>query len=483
MSDFSYYVRGRLHHLYMAPGGTAGIHVRARRKGALAAARRILDADSRAYRKLVGRAPSHQPSFHAPSDTRIGVLEAPENTTAIIPTETIVIDGARRAVLHWLRDQFGAEVVAEGLQGKALVRAPRDAKDPVAAAFKLARIAYRRGGVGAAHPNFIRAIAKQRPSRAPAAAQWNLDNPGRPGLIGADVHARAAWTITQGDSGVVVAVLDEGVDTLHPDLRKAVVAQKDFVDGHDHARPAENDAHGTACAGVIASRSSRYPGLASNVGLMAIRIAKSDSADFWIFDDFATADAIDWAWQEGASVLSNSWGGGPPVDVITRAFERARTKGRAGKGAVIAIAAGNNDGPISFPGTIDNVITVGASNQWDERKAPDSRDGEEGWGSNYGPELDLLAPGVRIITTDIRGARGYDSSNYTQRFNGTSAATPHVAAAAALVLSVAPHLTEKQIRDVISASAERLPGQRGWNKKMGHGRLNCYAALRNARRL
>lgn len=202
----------------------------------------------------------------------------------------------------------------------------------------------------------------------------------------------------------------------------------------------------------------------------------------WIFDDFDTADAIDWAWTNGADVLSNSWGGGPPVDVITNAFERARTKGRRGKGAVIVVAAGNDQAPVDYPGTLRWVLTVGASNQWDQRKTRASKDGEDWWGSNYGEALDLLAPGVRIATTDIRGSRGYETGKYTLTFNGTSAATPHVAAAAALMLSVVPSLTESRVREILVSTAERLPGQKEWSPQYGSGRLNVYAALRSARR-
>jgi len=401
----------------------------------------------------------------------------------VLPTPSLVVEGANKSELKNLKDKFGVEVVDEGSQGKVLLRASVGGEEGIKVAANAAKAAYERGHVDAAHPNFIRVMAKIEPSAAGGQPLWNQKNDGNPGIRGADVAALAAWTILKGKADTRVAVLDEGVDTTHPALQPAVVAEKDFVDNNATAMPDGNDAHGTACAGIILSRDSQYPGLASQCSLVAVRIAKGDGTGHWIFDDFKTADAIDWAWNEGqADVLSNSWGGGPPVDTITRAFERARTKGRKNKGAVIAIATGNNDGPVNFPATLPDVLAVGASTPWDERKSKTSKDGENWWGSNFGPELNLVAPGVRIATTDIQGPRGYDNSDYFMRFNGTSSATPHVAAAAALILSGMPTLNEKKVRDIITASADRLTADGKWDKFVGWGRLNIFAALRLAQR-
>ena len=402
--------------------------------------------------------------------------------TTVIPTETVAVEGARSTDLNWARREYGLELVEEGRRGKVLLKAP-SGNDAVATAFRASRALCEQRNVKAANPNFLRVVQRPGPSSSTTNQQWALDNDGHPGLIGADVHALAAWTITQGIEDVRVAVLDEGVDTLHSYLRDAVVEEADFVDGHTHARPDGDDAHGTACAGIICSQSDRVLGLAPGVLLVAARIAKSDSHGFWIFDDFATADAIDWCWDDAeADVLSNSWGGGPPSDVIANAFERARTRGRQGKGAVVLVAAGNDQAAIDFPGNLDGILTVGASNQWDERKTRSSRDGEDWWGSNYGDTLDLLAPGVNIRTTDIRGRRGYDTTLITGRFNGTSSATPHVAATAALILSIRPTLAENEGRTIINRTADPLATNGTWDRYVGHGRLNAYAALRAARR-
>jgi subtilisin family serine protease len=401
-----------------------------------------------------------------------------------LPTHSVIVDGARASELRWLRDRHGFEVVREGRQGKVLLRAPQGGNAGVAAAFKAGERLFRRGNVAAAHPNFIRALPLIPRPGATANLGWNLHNDGHDGVYGADVHARAAWTITRGSADVRVAVLDEGVDTAHPSLQPAVVAELDVVGGNSHARPDGDDAHGTACAGVILSRDASVSGLAPLSSLVAVRIARGDGAGHWILDDFDTADAIDWCWAEArAAVLSNSWGGGPPTDVITHALERARARGRGGLGCVLVAAVGNDQGPVNFPARLPSVLGVGASNPWDEIKTRTSRDGESWWGSNFGPGLDVLAPGVRVPTTDLHGARGYGRGDFVTDFNGTSASAPHVAAAAALIVAVAPALTAAKIRDIIMATADPLRTASGRrSQRAGARRLNAYAALRAAMR-
>lgn len=350
------------------------------------------------------------PLFHEVSETTLQLSVGGPTGPTVIPTETIVVEPRRATEIKWLQRKFGLEVVSDSPGGRVLLRSPEGGAKGVALAFDAAQECFKRGHALASHRNFLRIYRHIRRSAAGGQPLWNHRNDGSLGVPGADVAAEAAWTITRGKKQVRVAVLDEGVDTRHPALKSALVAENDFVDGHTHARPDGNDAHGTACAGIVLSRDGKIPGLAPETSLVAVRIAKGDGQGNWISLDSGIADAIDWAWDEArADVLSNSWGGGPPVDIITNAFERARTQGRGGKGCVIVVAAGNEDGPVSFPGTLPNVLTVGASNPWDERKSQSSKDNETWWGSNYGPALDLLAPGVRIATTDIRGARGYSS--------------------------------------------------------------------------
>lgn len=511
MARYEFYSQGVLHTLSVQSieGTSARLHATPEFVGRGPAAKRGLKAAERGTRKRNSGAPKAPkalaetmskeikdtvaaihaqnqrlgPLFQSTRPADMGVIAPKPNQPIVVVTDTVVIDGARKSDIAWLRRKFGLEMLREGLHGKVLLKVPEGGDAGRKLVFEAARAAYKRGNIKAAHPNFVRMLPKVKPSAACNQPLWNHDNTGNPGLAGSDVAAKAAWLITRGGPEIRVAVLDEGVDTDHPALKAAVVGEKDFVDGNSHARPDGDDAHGTACAGIVFSRDATYPGLAPECGLVAIRIAKGNGNDGWIFDDYDTADAIDWAWDEGkADILSNSWGGGPPVDVITRAIDRARTRGRKGKGAVVLFAAGNDDGPVNFPGSLEQVITVGASNQWDERKSRQSKDGETWWGSNYGKPLDLLAPGVRIATTDVQGAAGYSPGDFTLTFNGTSAATPHVAAAAALILALVPGLNEEAVSAILSASTDRLSKSAGWDKFVGFGRLNIFTALRLARR-
>jgi subtilisin family serine protease len=301
-----------------------------------------------------------------------------------------------------------------------------------------------------------------------------------------------AWQTTVGSAAVKIAILDEGVDVNHPDLRNAIAGSFDAVDGNTNQQPNPWDAHGTACAGLAAAIPNNavgVRGMGGGCSLLAVRIALSPSKGAnWAWADQHAVDGIDWAWKNGADILSNSWGGGAPSNAITKAFERARTKGRSNNGCVILVAAGNDSGPVDFPGHLPDVLTVSASNEFDEPKTFTSADGENWWGSNFGPAVDLAAPGVHNYTTDILGADGYNTggtldADYVSNFNGTSSATPIVAGIAALVLSVNPGLTEEQVRRLLKQTADRV-GQvvyaNGRNDQMGNGRVNALRAVQAA---
>ena len=122
------------------------------------------------------------------------------------------------------------------------------------------------------------------------------------------------------------------------------------------------------------------------------------------------------------------------------------------------------------------ILAVSATNEWDEFKTKTSADGETWWGSNFGPQISVSAPGVHIYTTDISGSDGYANGDYVATFNGTSSATPFVAGVAALVLSEDPGLVPSQVRIRLQDTADDL-GPSGFDNEFGYGRLNAFAAL------
>ena len=298
--------------------------------------------------------------------------------------------------------------------------------------------------------------------------------------------AEEAWKIQVGSKNIKIAILDEGVETTHPDLKSVIEKSFDATDNDTFQEPNSWDGHGTACCGLAAAKHKKFgiKGLSGGCAVFAVRLAYSTAPESeWITSNSIIRRAIDWSWENGADVLSNSWGGGAPSNAITQAFDRARLNGRNGKGCVVVIAAGNEDAKVAYPGNLNEVLTVSASNEYDEPKTKYSQDGEYWWGSCFGAEVDVAAPGVHNLTTDISGTKGYNKEhNYTD-FNGTSSATPIVAGIAALMLSANPMMTEKEVRNIIKQTADKVghvPYDRGHNLRMGFGRVNALKAVNAA---
>jgi subtilisin family serine protease len=345
-----------------------------------------------------------------------------------------------------------------------------------------------------ATPDFVRSLDKQFiPNDTLFPGQWGMENTGTNppdgvGTADADIDASAAWDIALGDPGTVIAIIDEGVELDHEDLNDKIMSQYSAIPGDSNANPNNTwDAHGTNCAGIATAETNNSQGAAGvcpYCSLMPVQIAYSESVGgSWITVDSWIADAIIWSVDNGADVLSNSWGGGTPSSFINDAITYAITNGRDGLGSVLLFAAGNGDNwGVIYPASNNNTIAVGASSPCDERKNPSSCDGEGWWGSNYGSDLDVVAPGVEWWTTDMMGAAGYSNGNYFNHMNGTSSATPAVAGLAGLIISHRPCLNEAQVQEIIEQGADDqvgLPGEDtpGWDQYMGWGRINAYQAL------
>lgn len=325
--------------------------------------------------------------------------------------------------------------------------------------------------------------------------QWGLNNTGQnSGTSGLDINAEAAWNITTGNPAIRVAVLDHGFEMDHPDLTNTTYGSGfDTETGTSPSQVLGN--HGTTCAGIIGAEGNNgigVSGVAFNSNIVSISNSLIGSPN----SRQARADGINWAVQNGVDIISNSWGSGIEYAVIDDAIDNALTQGRNGLGSIIVFATGNNNSAVSYPANSNpNILAVGAMSPCGQRKNPSSCDGEN-WGSNYGNELDIVAPGVLIATTDRQGNNGYNpnyetNSNYTteyySKFNGTSSACPFVAGVAALVLSVNPNLTVQEVNAIIEQSAQKVGNYNytntanrpngTWNNEMGYGLLDAHQAV------
>ncbi|NCN27705.1 S8 family serine peptidase [bacterium] len=291
--------------------------------------------------------------------------------------------------------------------------------------------------------------------------QWSMHNPS-----GASAYASHAWNISTGSRDVVVAVVDSGVDYNHKDLKGNIwsgVVGGQNVKGYNAITraydPMDDNSHGTHVAGVIGASTDNRIGIAGinwDVRIMPIKFLDRDGSG-------STADAIagiDWAVEHGANVMNMSWGGGGYSQALYESLQRAEAEG-----VVLVAAAGNesanNDSVGSYPANYDveSMMSVAAS---------DSRDRMASF-SNYGrTSVDLMAPGVGILST----VPGHSYASY----NGTSMASPHVAGAAALLLARYPSMTPAEVKDTIMKTVDKVSSAA--NFIISGGRLNIDKMIR-----
>ena len=233
--------------------------------------------------------------------------------------------------------------------------------------------------------------------------------------------------MTRGSSKVVVAVLDTGVDSSHPDLRGSLVAGYDVVDGD--TLPDDLHGHGTAVAGIIGAQA----GLCPACSLMPIRIL--DAKGFGTTSTIAAG--IVRAVNSGARVLNLSVGSTGTTETMADGVRYALDRG------AVLVAAAGNDGldDAMYPAAYPGVISVGAT---------DERDRLYSW-SNHGAKVLLAAPGCNTAPL-LHGKRAY--------FCGTSSATPMVSGIAALALSANPDSTRAEIEQALDHSAVKVLGVR-----------------------
>ncbi|MFQ3535339.1 MAG: S8 family serine peptidase [Aggregatilineales bacterium] len=355
-------------------------------------------------------------------------------------------------------------------------------------ALEMANFYHESGMVVYAEPNFLQLLQQLFvPNDTLFGSQWHLRNTGQfTGAIpGADIAAVDAWNVSQGSNSIIIAVVDDGVDLVHPDLAGQFVPGYDFANNDNDPSPAQSwHAHGTGVAGLIAARTNNSLGVAGvcpNCRIMPIKLSNPNPDGSFSVTVTQVVDSFNFAASNGASVINNSWGGGAPNTTVENVINNITVNGRSGKGVVMLASAGNgNTSPIIYPARYNRVISVGASNWCDLRKAPSGTpcDASQNWGSHYGFDLDISAPGMRTLSTDIAGSWGYESGDYTY-FGGTSAASPITAGVVGLMLSVNNNLTADQVRRILRMSADDMTpdANPGWDQFTGAGRVNAYRAL------
>jgi thermitase len=368
-----------------------------------------------------------------------------------------------------------------GLPGMQVVKLPRNitVNDAITEYRKNPDVLY-------AQPNYVYHTTSVTPDDPLYGSQWGLHNVGTPG---ADIDAPDAWSISTGSGSVVVAVIDSGVDYNHPDLSSNIWTNpgesgldsqgrdkrfngidddnngyiddwhgwnffsntSDPMDGNTK----NNIYHGTHVSGIIGAVGNNSIGITGvnwNVKIMPLRTTDENGSS----STSTNMEAIYYASTNGASIISNSWGGNDFDPALKAAIDNSP--------AVVVCAAGNNnrntDSIPFYPASFDssNIISVAATDSSDNLAIF----------SNYGQtSVDLAAPGVNINSA-------MKDSGY-QYLSGTSMATPFVSGVAALVKSVNPKLTNVQIKNIILNNVDVIPSLSG--KVKTSGRLNAYKAV------
>lgn len=325
-----------------------------------------------------------------------------------------------------------------------------------------------RGDVEFATLNYI-VQAFETPNDPGFGSQWGMTK----------IEAPSAWNISHGSADITIAVIDTGVDLDHPDLAGKLWVNTDEipangldddfngyiddVNGYDFynldAFPDDDNSHGSHVAGIAAAATNNGVGVAGvswGAKIMALKAlnynGNGSTADL--------AEAVYYAVDNGAKVINMSlgipWTSWPcNYPDIETAFTYAVNHN------VLLVVAAGNDGKygVSCPGAYDQAMAVGSTDSSDNRSSF----------SNYGPRLDIAAPGSSIYSTWSNGTYGTKS--------GTSMATPYVAGLAALVWGMAPNMTAAQVRQAIESTADDL-GPPGWDIYYGYGRINAFAALK-----
>jgi serine protease len=305
---------------------------------------------------------------------------------------------------------------------------------------------------------------------------------------GLDVSACNAWDVTLGRPEVTIAVIDYGIELTHTEFASNISSIS--YDASTNSSPStilKFSGHGTRCAGIIGAGQNnniQITGIAPQCMLMSISAP--------LGDPLRLADAFNFAVANNADVISNSYSTQDPLVIpvlkgtwLETTISNAITNGRAGLGCTVVFGVGNDPKePVGYPANCnENIICVGAMAKDGKRWISYAPGGIKiDAGSAFGPELDVVAPGKEILTTD--------NNNSVTTSTGTSMACPMVAGIAGLVLSVNRCLTHEQVKLIIEASCKKVGGYcydyyvdhptSTWNNEMGYGLVDAFEAVQMA---
>ncbi|WP_020615614.1 S8 family peptidase [Paenibacillus daejeonensis] len=274
--------------------------------------------------------------------------------------------------------------------------------------------------------------------------QWNLSN----------IMTETGWNVSKGGEDVIIAVLDTGVQSDHPDLAGQLTTGYNVIDG---SQSSEDDVgHGTHVAGIIGAAVNNNEGVAGISWynkIMPVKVLDSSGAG----TTYSVAEGIIWATDNGAKVINMSLGNYASAQFLHDAIRYAYDRD------VVLIAASGNDNTSrpGYPAAYPEVFAVAATDAH-EARAPFS---------NYGDYIDVAAPGDGIAST-------YPGSQYAA-LSGTSMAAPHVAGLAGLIRTKNPLLTNEEVMEVMRSTAKDL-GKRGKDEDFGYGQIDVIQALQAA---
>lgn len=264
-----------------------------------------------------------------------------------------------------------------------------------------------------------------------------------------------AWEMTTGSSSVIVAVLDTGYEGTHEDLASVPLVSP-YNARTGSANVTDVYGHGTHVAGTIAAGTNNLvgvAGIAPGVTIMPVKVLDAEGQGYW--SDFL--EGVDWAVSHGAAVINLSLGSGLSAEQVA-AFQPTFTAARDAGVLVVAAAGNNNNNTPFYPASFAKVLSVAATT---------NADGKASF-SNYGPKIDLAAPGSSIAST-------YRDGTYWS-MSGTSMATPHVVGLAALIRSLHPAYGPADVEAVMKDTALDL-GTPGRDDVFGYGRIQAPEAL------